>query len=380
MKTCKNCGTLNDDKDLFCSECGTRLEESPKPEPTPAPEPTPSPTPASTPSTPTVNVDAAVETISEIADKTKRGARDLAEKINATVSETLENQKAKANSEAQQEIARAQKTKATTKKSATSGTKYMSSTELWSWLQKSSKRQHFFTEEENTLTQDDYMERLSQKISDNNVPASVFKRHIQWDRSSLSQDICFVQPVSDAVNPLSCLIQFNHVGKFTFVEEKTFITPPDLPKVPEKKVRLPGDLVEKSAWMLRGGLVAVAGLLLFLVHWLLAIAAIVIGCGLAWIGYSAQQKLEALREHNRNCDRQELAWSAAWDNWENSIFLHSFQENVNGQISRIYDAVFECIKQLNGELFTQQESAVDEESQSMNELEELINRRKATYR
>ena len=60
--------------------------------------------------------------------------------------------------------------------------------------------------------------------------------------------------------------------------------------------------------------------------------------------------------------------------------IHSFQENVNGQISRIYDAVFECIKQLNGELFTQQESAVDEESQTMNELEELINRRKATYR
>lgn len=378
MKTCKNCGTLNDDKDLFCSECGTRLEESPKAEPTP--DPTPTSTPSSTPSVPTVDVDAAVETISEIADKTKRGARDLAEKINATVSETLENQKAKANSEAQQEIARAQKTKATTKGSAASGTKYMSSTELWSWLQKSSKRQHFFTEEENTLTQDDYMERLSQKISDNNVPASVFKRHIQWDRSSLSQDICFVQPVSDAVNPLSCLIQFNHVGKFTFVEEKTFITPPDLPKVPEKKVGIPGDLVEKSAWMLRGGLVAVVGLFLFLVHWLLAIAAIVIGCGLAWIGYSAQQKLEALREHNRNCDRQELAWSAAWDNWENSIFLHSFQENVNGQISRIYDAVFECIKQLNGELFTQQESAVDEESQSMNELEELINRRKATYR
>ena len=381
MKTCKNCGTLNDDKDLFCSECGTRLEESPKPEPTPTPEPAPTSTPSSTPSVPTVDVDAAVETISEIADKTKRGARDLAEKINATVNETLENQKAKANSEAQQEIARAQKAKATTKRNASSGTKYMSSTELWSWLQKSGKRQHFFTEEENTLTQDDYMERLSQKISDNNVPASVFKRHIQWDRSSLSQDICFVQPVSDAVNPLSCLIQFNHVGKFTFVEEKTFITPPDLPKVPEEKVGIPGDLVEKSAWMLRGGLVAVVGLCCFFFNLApVGVVGLLVGAGLAWIGYSAQQKIEALREHNRNCDRQELAWNKAWDNWENSIFLHSFQENVNGQISRIYDAVFECIKQLNSELFTQQESAVDEESQSMNELEELINRRKATYR
>ena len=101
---------------------------------------------------------------------------------------------------------------------------------------------------------------------------------------------------------------------------------------------------------------------------------------MAWLGNTARLKVAALEEHNRNCAAQEVAWNQAWNNWENSIFLHSFQENVNGQISRIYDAVFECIKQLNEELFSQKESAEQEESQSMNELEQLIARRKDSYR
>lgn len=376
MKTCRNCGTHNGDESLFCLECGARLEENSEPacvseRPRAA---------STTPETPIVNVDAAAEAISDIADKTKRGAIDIAGKINTTVSTALEHQKAKANDEAQKEIARAQKGKTTTNMSGGSGTQYMSDKELWSWLQKGSKRQHFYTEEESLLTQDEYMTLLAKKLSDNNVPATVRKRHIQWDRSNVDQDVCFLQPMSEAVNPLSCLIQFNHVGKFTFVEEKTFITPPDLPEVPQKKANIPSDLVDTTGWLPIGCLVAAGSLLLFLINAMLAFVGILIGGGIALTGYNAKQKLEALRKHNKKCDEQERKWDAAWSNWENSIFLHSFQENVNGQISRIYDAVFECIKQLNGELFSQQECSEDNESRSMNELEELINRRKEVYR
>ena len=237
----------------------------------------------------------------------------------------------------------------------------MSSTELWSWLQKDSKRQHFYTEELNTVTQAEYMQKLEEKLQTNNVPATVAVRDIQWDRSNVRQRVCCVQPKSSAVNPLSCLVQFNHVGKFTFVEEKTFITPPDLPKVPEKPVKLDADLLKRVSWMIWGILIAVIGVLL-------------------WYGYSAKQQLNALREHNKKCKQQEKAWTAAWDNWEDSIFLHSFQENINGQISRIYDAVFECIKQLNEEMFAQKASAEQQETRSMNEMEQQIARRKDDYR
>lgn len=357
MKICKTCGAENSDGSIYCVKCGEKLNSS------------------------GVDMAAMKDTFSNAADKTLHGAKDLVGKFNTAVNTTLENQKAKANEEAQQQISRAQQEEHDKKTVTASGTSYMSSTELWSWLQKSSKRQHFYTEEENTLTQKEYIEQLDQKLIDNHVPANVQARDIQWDRSNVKQHIYFVQPVSDAVNPLSCLVQFNHVGKFTFVEEKTFITPPDLPEVPEKQVIISDELKKRAQYLPVGILLALVGLALVVVGFASVGVIFIAGGGVfAWFGYGAQQKLKALEEHNRKCIAQEKAWSDAWSNWEDSIFLHSFQENVNGQISRIYDAVFECIKQLNEELFSQKDSAEQEESQSMNELEQLIARRKDSYR
>ena len=359
MKKCKSCGTENDDNAIVCEKCGTTLDSA------------------------SVDLDTVKQSVSAAADKAVASAKDLASKINTAVNTTIANQKAKVNEEVQQEISQAQgSSKSSENVTAATGTEYMSSKELWSWLQKNSKRQHFFTDEQNTLTQNDYVKKLSQKLVDNHVPANVKTREVWWDRSQVSQTVTYVQPVSDAVNPLSCLVQFSHVGKFTFVEEKTYITPPDLPTVPEKPVTIPYDLRKRITWLLVGILVALVGILIAvpLRQVGFGIIVLIVGAIMAWFGNTARLKVAALEKNNRNCAAQEIAWNQAWNNWENSIFVHSFQENVNGQISRIYDAVFECIKQLNEELFSQKESAEQEESQSMNELEQLIARRKDSYR
>ena len=355
MKTCKKCGTQNEDFSLYCITCGQSLE--------------------------TTDADGtdSKTAFTDIADKTLQNAKDLVGKLNTTVANTLEEQKAKSNEAAQSQIARAQHTTSHTQNSQPLD-QAMSTTELWSWLQKSSKRQHFFTEENDTA-QNEYMEKLQQKLADNKVPANVCMRTVQWDRSDVQQDIYLVQPVSNAVNPLSCLVQFNHVGNFTFVEEKTFITPPNLPEVPQKPVTISPELIKRSSLLLLGVVVIILSLLLLSMGLTaLFFLALLFGSVAAWFGFAAQQELQALQKHNQKCAAQEIAWNAAWNNWENSIFLHSFQESVNGQISRIYDAVFECIKQLNEEMFSQKASEEQQESQSMNELEQLIARRKDDYR
>lgn len=323
-----------------------------------------------------------MENLSNVADKTINGAKAIATQLGKAVNDTLESQKSKADEDVQKRIAKAQKSYGIKRKKTAVGTEYMSTTELWSWLQKDSKRQHFFTEEVNTLTQEEYLDKLSQKLDENQVPADVQERSIQWDRSDVQQKVYCVQPYSDFVNPLSCLVQFNHVGKFTFVEEKTFITPPDLPEVPGKKVNIPPDLENYGAKFLWGILFLLVAFFFF-TAWdnsTIAIILAIIGAGFLWTGYMAQHELEGLQAHNKKCQEQEKAWNKAWNNWEESIFLHSFQENINGQISRIYDSVYECIKQLNQELFAQQAAGEQQESQSMNELEQMIARRKDDYR
>lgn len=361
-KVCKKCGKENPDSASFCEDCGAKLDSV------------------------SVDMSAMKDTVSDAAGKALNGAIDLVGQLNNAVSTTLENQKEKSVEAAQQEIAMAQKSPSSKKQTlSASGTDFMSSTELWSWLQKDSKRQHFYTEQVNTTTQAEYMQKLDEKLQANSVPASVAVRDVQWDRSDARQRVCYVQPKSSAVNPLSCLIQFNHVGKFTFVDEKTYITPPDLPDVPMQKVKIDAGLVKRAAWMFWGIIVVVIGCILFAKigrysSHTVPILMILAGGIFSWFGFSAKQKLDELKRHNERCEQQEKAWATAWDNWENSIFLHSFQENINGQISRIYDAVFECIKQLNEEMFAQKEPIEQQESQSMNELEQLIARRKDDYR
>lgn len=354
MKVCKKCGAKNADDSLYCEQCGSILENE-------------SPT---------------KDSLSEVADKTIDGAKYAAGQISKAVNQAVKKQKEKADREAQKEISKAQKKQFAKKhKISDSGEDCMSFSELWSWLRKDNKRQQFYTEEENTLTQQEYIDKLSQKLEENHVPATVEMRDVQWDRSNVQQRICYVRPASELVNPLSCLIQFNHVGKFTFVEEKTFITPPNLPEVPQRRVEIPDDLSNGGKSMLLAiVLVIIAVILLSAEMMEVALIVFIIAAAFGFTGYLDSSKLDKLLSHNRKCEEQERAWNNAWNNWQNTIFLHSFQENVNGQISRIYDSVFECIKQVNQELFSNQKSMEQQESQSLNELEQLIARRKDDYR
>lgn len=354
MKVCKKCGAKNADDSLYCEQCGSILEnESPM-----------------------------KDSLSEVADKTIDGAKYAAGQIGKAVNEAVKKQKEKASREVQKEIAKAQR-KSSIKKHgiSDSGEDCMSFSELWSWLQKDSKRQQFYTEEENTLTQQEYLEKLSQKLEENHVPATVEMRDVQWDRSNVQQRICYVRPASELVNPLSCLIQFNHVGKFTFVEEKTFITPPNLPEVPQKRVEIPANMKDGGKSMLLAIVLVIITVILLSAEMMqVALIVFIIAAAFGFTGYLDSSKLDELLSHNRKCEEQERAWNSAWNNWQNTIFLHSFQENINGQISRIYDSVFECIKQVNQELFSDQKSMEQQESQSLNELEQLIARRKDDYR
>ena len=265
----------------------------------------------------------------------------------------------------------------------------ISTTELWTWLKQSSKRQHFYLEKVSVQKADVYFKTLSAKLKQNSVPAVIKKRNIQWDHSDVYKEDYVILPTTEEVNPLSCLVQFNCVGKFAFVEEKIFITPPKLPKPPMAKKPV-NESLERLFISL-----TVVGLIMLILGIRLSAAAsysyyysdlssgnslflfaiVVLSIGLIGYLYIGQT-----RDHNRKCEAMQKAWNDAWDTWEKNILLHSFQEDINGQVSRIYDAAFECIKQVNEELFNVTDYDEVTDNTSLNELEEMITRRKQEYR
>lgn len=320
----------------------------------------------------------------------KNTVSDAAGKASSILDKAFTEQKENARRQAQEQIRRANaEPKREAPISGPIGTQYMSKTELWSWLKKDAKRQQFYTPSEEKIDQEEYWQHVQDKLSENSVPAELQKRTVKWDRSKVERTICVIQPKTQEVNPLSCLLQFNHVGDFTFVEEKTFITPPDLPPVPQKPVALSPEDAKKGLMCVLGVLLMLLGLLILLASFeayrpgnMIITSLLLLGAGgaLTWYGYLAVQKLREIKRHNDMCARQEAAWNRAWSDWQDSIFLHSFQEDINGHLSRVFDAAFECIKQVNRELFDQKTVSEQEDAVKMNELEELIARRKDDYR
>lgn len=382
MIFCTNCGHSVNEDDVFCTNCGTPVKKIEV-----------STTKKAVDYVEIVgkvgeSADKVLKNAGEIAGKAAKEASEAADKaaksaqnLKNTISEQVEQKKAEIQADVESRGRRESEHKrsSTVDLSENDFAGYMSDTELWSWLKKDSKRQQFFTEESNALTSVEFMEKVQNKIDENNVPAKIQRRRIQWDRSSVKQDVFIVKPRTSSVSPISYLLQFNHIGKFTYVEEKSFITPPNLPKVPLKSLPIPSSLAGQVLFLLYGIIMLVLGVLLLVVIPSVGGVLLLIGACLAIFGYTKKTELDALHAHNKKCEEMEKAWNDAWINWENSIFLHSFQEDINGQLSRIYDSVFGCIKQVCSEEF-QECSREQEDSSNMNELEQLIARRKDDYR
>lgn len=244
---------------------------------------------------------------------------------------------------------------------------------LWSWLNLQKKRQEFYSDSATDITEEQYVENLERKLKENEVPASLERKIVQWDDGDVQKLMWFIIPHADVVNPMSYVLLFNHVGKFTFVEEKSYITPPALPTPPGvvKEMQYPNAITT----LLIGLLLLFGGLIMLSLDTgeltgMLVIAGMVLS---AWGGYGCSKRSE-IKMHNDEVKKQSLAWNQAWDDWYSNRLYASFQEDVHGELSRIFDAVFSTIKQVNSELFEEKynmtESAEDTKLKDMQELTE----------
>lgn len=328
--------------------------------------------------------DSLKSSMKESAGKALAGAQGLANQVVRKVNETTTAMKIHAEEDVRKQYQQQEKARQRGRKRAgVEGdcSQYMSSTELWSWLKQSSKRQLFYTETGSSLSEEQFMEKIQLRMLETGVPAKIIRKTVQWDRSNVSRTVFCVKPQTDVINPLACMVQFNHVGKYSFVEEKTFIMPPNLPEVPMSP--LPENTSAKTLCKtlgLYGGLLLVLGFLLVSKATGLGVGIIVASAIMLALSYYFHTKNSAILAHNRKCAEQEKAWNDAWRNWQNSIFLHSFQEDINGQLSRVFDAVFECIKQVSAAEFPQVKAVMQEEKANMNDIEQSINFRKNEYR
>lgn len=373
MSYCNNCGNELKDGEIICPNCGNSIEFNGVAQSDVVEKKEES-------NEKKVTFVDVKNVVTNVANKVEQGAQKF---VNVS-SEMIQNQKEKNKENTFKEIKEVQNEE----KITSSRSMYMSSTELWSWLKKNMKRFQFYTEEECELSQQDFIDLVSEKIKENKVPASIERKYIQWDRSKVNKDVYYIVPNSNLANPLTCLIQFNKVGNFSYVDEKTFITPPNLPIPPDDPVEITDKDREYTELYKTGfGAIGLSFLVnaftnvLFRDEGSMAVLILVL-FGIVMIigGIQAAMKYNEKVAYNKRCAEQLKVWNKAWKDWNDSVFIHSFQEDTNGQLSRIYDSVFACIKQVCDEQFKKTSEKDIEETVNMNELEQMISRRKEEYK
>lgn len=379
MKICPYCGATHKDEAQFCARCGKRLEPpSPEPgyeyddsEPTGSLEPIDDygswAEPASGPDAmqETTIINRVVPASSQPRQQKLEPARGLVDPVKRSI-----------------------ETKA-----------------LWTPLKKGDKRQQFFLEDREACTEHEYMGKLSTRLAQNGVPASIEMTPIRWDASEFSYDAYVVHTRTVETNPLTCLVKFAKVGKFYFVEQKTFLTPPELPPVPDKK----RDVPDTSATLMQ----ILMGLGLSLGGFgvmnscspqgygsygsysydyayrasssssggaMLSLILIVIGVGILLTGLGRRSAAKAAKEHNDKVDKQILAWNKAWDEWEQTSMNHAYDETINGQVTRVYLAVFDTMRQVNEDIFQQTSLEEKSEDTSLAQMSDVISRRRESLR
>lgn len=356
-KICPNCGQELKDDQSFCTNCGEKFEEK-----------------QTIASKAKVNSDylkskidsidysAAKESINELTSTAYEGAKDVANKVNKSLKEKQQKEKEKYKKYDGENI------------EVNDGL-----TPLWTWLKKDSKKEHFYNETELNLEENQFISAVQAKLDENMVPVQIVKEDVVWDRQDDYQTRYVIHSLDkNVVNPYSCLLSFNKIGKFTFVEENIFITPPKLTKVPGTKVDLPPNnglslILYGVAALIIGMLVGaqIAGLLL---------VCIIVGICLIGYGIMLNSNRASAIEHNKQVDKDIKEWNRIWDEWERKSLMCSFQEDSNGQLSRIFDAVYDTVKQVSAELIKGKVVSSEVEKNDLNDLEQLVSRRRNEYR
>lgn len=250
---------------------------------------------------------------------------------------------------------------------------------LWSNLLKSFNRKMYFVEK-NMPNETIFMKKVQQKIDENGIPANIISSKMCWDDNYGKLGSAFFIDIGkgrqDLSNPFSIVLKCKNVGKFSFVEKSTFITPPNLPKYPGEKIDIYESEYAKQKFLYMG----IIGILIAI--YLSKSSAVFAGIfgfvGLIFsiIGGIATYNIRSAEKNNAYVDQEWDAWDDAWYSWETKQLRHAYQEVTGGIWSRISEAVFACVDQVCDEEFGSKR--VNEESGGMkiNELQDIVAEKK----
>jgi len=309
---------------------------------------------------------------------------------------------------------------------------------IWTSLLKSEAKTEIYIPPEVSLnvSLDDFFKAFKRKITENRINADVTIDDVHWDDTDIVQKRIVVQykggDASNTNNIQQFLIGLDSVGNFTYIEEKIFLSRPELPKYPKSKVGIPSKpyvsepyvkepTVEKprAMPMVIGVITGLISLMVIFAYVtqnatpitgmiLLGVAVILIGrYAIKKINYNKDQNafhnafLNAANKYkdklakaesdyqraltnankvNSEANAEQKAWDKAWSDWNNNVLKTAYLSTTNDIFGRFTRALSSSVKLTIKELFEDKKAELkDRQEKEYNEehIESLIREKKA---
>lgn len=248
---------------------------------------------------------------------------------------------------------------------------------LWVDLANKITRVTYYSDDILDISEEQFGIALQHKLDANHVPSRVEKTQIKWDNSGVTQQRLIIHPTMLKDSPMCFSVGLNRIGNFTFIEERTYIKPPELPTTPGMTRSVP--IVEVKSLLL-GAAIFCCGFPLFPLSIVLGLIALVVGAILVANFFASRGEARDAKEYNKEVEKDTIAWEKAWDEWESKYFSVSYLANTDDVMGRLHQAFHDSIEQVSKELFVNQIGSESKETLSQGELRQVVEKRRASYK
>ena len=104
---------------------------------------------------------------------------------------------------------------------------------LWSFLTQSSAKQEIFCSDELRVSIEEFAQELIARLKANKLPATAELVTVNWDDTNRTQPLILVRYTGTQVTTdvLQYAVGLEQLGNFAYLEKKTYLFPPKLPKI-----------------------------------------------------------------------------------------------------------------------------------------------------
>jgi hypothetical protein len=248
---------------------------------------------------------------------------------------------------------------------------------MWNGLTKSEVKQEIYCPPGLQVSMEEFATELDRQAKADRLPAQIELCEVNWDDTNTKQNRILVRHTGNGASTdvLQFLVGVDQMGNYTYVEEKTFLMPPQLPTFPRgNKIRQ-----DNPTWAI---IIAIVSILIGISGKPSPIF-LIIGLIAGIIAFTKVKTNSEVDEWNKQAEVERANWDQTWENWRKETMEVAYLSSTDDVFGRFTRAASSTVKQVIKKLFVDRQAELrrsDEIRNSQKEMEEQLEKRMKEFK